>query len=44
MIHEQASCDDEAANHHQLPIAAAFWIIQRGMFKLNTKFDADSLL
>ena len=27
MMHEQAHCHDEAANH-QLPIAAAFWIIQ----------------
>ena len=27
MIYEQACCCDEAANH-QLPIAAAFWIIQ----------------
>ena len=26
MMHEQAHCRDEAANH-QLPIAAAFWII-----------------
>ena len=27
MVHEQAHCCDEAANH-QLPIAAAFWITQ----------------
>ena len=27
MMHEQAHCLDEAANH-QLPIAAAFWIVQ----------------
>ena len=27
VMREQASCGDEAANH-QLPIAAAFWIIQ----------------
>ena len=27
MMHEQAYCHDEAANH-QLPIAVAFWIIQ----------------
>ena len=27
MMHEQVHCCDEAANH-QLPIAAAFWIIQ----------------
>ena len=27
MMHEQAHCRDEAANH-QLPIATAFWIIQ----------------
>ena len=26
MMHEQARCHDEAANH-QLPIAEAFWII-----------------
>ena len=46
MMHEQACCHDEAANH-QLPTAVAFWSIwsfHRGMFKLNTKFDADSLL
>ena len=46
MMREWAHCCDEAANH-QLPIAAAFWIIQivsRGMFKPNAKFDADSLL
>ena len=28
VIHEWSCCGDEAANH-QLPIAAAFWIIQR---------------
>ena len=27
VVHEQACCPDEATNH-QLPIAAAFWIIQ----------------
>ena len=46
MMHEQVCCS-EAANH-QLPIAAAFWIIQivstEEMFKLNAKSDADSLL
>ena len=43
---EWVHCFDKAANH-QLPIAAAFWIIwifSRGMFKLNAKFDKDSLL
>ena len=47
MMSEQVHCRDEAANH-QLPIAAAFWIIQivstEEMFKLNAKSDADSLL
>ena len=48
MMHEQVHCCDEAANY-QLPIAANFWIIWMmsfcgGMFKLNEKFDADSLL
>ena len=46
VIHEQVCCHDEAASH-QLPIATAFWIIwiiHRGMFKLNAKFDANSLL
>ena len=27
VLHEQAHCRDEAANHH-LPIAVAFWVIQ----------------
>ena len=40
---ELVHCHDEAANH-QLPIAAAFWIIQnsfcREMSKLNPKFDS----
>ena len=43
MMHEQEHCCSEAANH-QLPIAAAFWIIQnsfcREMSKLNPKFDS----
>ena len=46
MMHEQECCGDEAANH-QVPIAVAFWIMHnfhRKMFKLNTKFHADSLL
>ena len=48
MVHKQSHCRDEAANH-QLLRAAAFWIIQivsteECSFKLNTKFDADSLL
>ena len=46
VIHEQARCCDEAANH-QLPIAEVFLnqlnSFHRGMFKLNEKFDADSL-
>ena len=47
VIHEQARCGDEAANH-QLPIAAASWIIwvvstEEWMFKFNAKFDSDSL-
>ena len=46
VLDEWAHCYDEAANH-QLSIAAAFciiWIVSRGMFKLNAKFHADSLL
>ena len=48
MMHEWVHCCDEAANY-QLPIAAAFWIIwivsmEEWMFKLNAKFDVDSLL
>ena len=42
-MYDQVHCHDEAANH-QLPIAVAFWIIHRGMFKLDTKVDAGSLL
>ena len=46
VMHEwEHYCDDGA--HHQLPRAAAFWLLNsfcRGMFKLNAKFDADSLL
>ena len=42
MMHEQAYCHEEAANH-QLPIAAAS-SFPGGKFKLNAKFDADSLL
>ena len=44
---EWAQCCDEAANH-QLPIAEVFLnqlnSFHRGMFKLNEKFDAASLL
>ena len=47
VMHEQACCRDEAANH-QLPIAAAFWIIQivceEECSNLMAKFNADSLL
>ena len=48
MIHEWAHCCDEAANH-QLAIAVAFGIMPPnrfcgGMFKLNAKSDAYSLL
>ena len=47
VMHEWMRCCDEAASH-QLPIAAAFWIIpivsHGGMFKLNATFEADSLL
>ena len=45
VIHEQAHCFDEAANH-QLAIALANHLnsFHGGMFKFNTKFDADSLL
>ena len=46
MVHERVHYHDEAANH-QMPTAAAFWIIQivsMGNVKLITKFDADSLL
>ena len=46
MMHEQEYCDEAA--HHQLPIAGAFCIIRivpmGRMFKLNSKFDADSWL
>ena len=47
MMHEQACCN-EAANC-QLLLVTAFWIIgivstEEWMFKLNAKFDADSLL
>ena len=45
-MHEWGRCCDEAANH-LLPIAEAFWIIPivstEEMFKLNIKFDTDSL-
>ena len=44
VMHEQMHCHNEAVNH-QLPLAMnhpnSFC---RGMFKLNTKLDADSLL
>ena len=46
-MHEQAHCRDEATNH-QLPISCS--LLNRpnsfsgGMFKLNSKSDADSLL
>ena len=46
-MHKQAHCCDEAANHqvsHSCSLLNhpnSFWT---GMFKLNTKFDADSLL
>ena len=46
MIHEKACWHDEVTSQ-LLCIAVAFWIIwsfHRGMFKLNTKFDADLLL
>ena len=47
MIHEQACCHDEAANH-QLPIAAALLnhlnSSCRRMFKRHTEFDADLVL
>ena len=46
VMHEQACCHDEPANH-QLPIAAAFWIlwiVSRRIFKLNAKGNADLLL
>ena len=47
MLQEWAPCRDETANH-QLPIAmASLNHLNRfpgGMFKLNTKFNADSLL
>ena len=48
MIHEWVCCRDEATSH-QLPIAEVFLlnhpnISHGGMFKLDTKFDADSLL
>ena len=45
MMHVCAHCHDEAANH-QLPIVVASESssFHRGMFKPNTKFDADSLL
>ena len=45
VMHERACCDEVA--NHQLPVVVAFWNICsfcRGMFTLNTKFDADSLL
>ena len=46
VMREWEYCRDKVASH-QLPIAVAFWTIQivsQGMFKLNAKFDADSLL
>ena len=44
MMHEQVHCHGEAANH-QLPIALPYLnSFCGGMFKLNAKFDADSLL
>ena len=47
VIHEQAHCCDEAANH-QLPIAIDLLnhpnSSHRGIFKLNAKSDADLLL
>ena len=46
VMHKQAHCHDEVANH-QLPIAKAFWVIwivSRGRLKSYTKFDADLLL
>ena len=47
-MHEWVSCRDAAASH-QLPIAEVFLLnhpngSHGGMFKLDTKFDADSLL
>ena len=42
-MHEQACCHDEAANH-QLRLLNHWNSFHRGMFKLNTKFDADLLL
>ena len=44
-MHEWAHCHDEAANH-QLPSGLLYHrnSFQGGMFKLNAKFDADSLL
>ena len=47
MMSERVHCCDEVA-HHQLPISCS--LLNRpnsfsgGMFKLNSKFDADSLL
>ena len=46
VMHEQVHCRDEAANH-QLPRCGLLNHLNnfcRGMFKLNVKFDADSLL
>ena len=46
-MHEWARCHDEAANH-QLPIVDGLLSHPNsfcgGMFKLNAKFNADSLL
>ena len=46
-MHEQLHCHNEAANH-QLPISGSLLnhpnSFHRGMFKLNAKFDTDSLL
>ena len=47
MLHEQVHCRDETANHRLL-IAVALLnhpnSFRGGMFKLNAKLDADSLL
>ena len=48
MMHERVCCHAEAANNH-LPITSCSLLyhlnsFHGGMFKLNTKFDADSLL
>ena len=48
MMHERVHCLMKLPVINQLPIAAASWIVSnsfhRGMFNLNTEFDADSLL